>query len=53
VQNVNRSAACGARLTFGTYAVRNVNSRDRQRGALTKCTPADPAPSMQAVDVPA
>jgi hypothetical protein len=35
-----------ALLTFGTYAVLNVNTGEREPRPLTKRTPADPTPSM-------
>jgi hypothetical protein len=53
VRNVNRASARALLLTFGTYAVRNVNGAHARRPRLTKCTgKPSPPPSMPAVDVP-
>jgi hypothetical protein len=38
VHNVNDSALRRRALTFGTYAVRNVNDDTHGSDALTKCT---------------
>jgi hypothetical protein len=48
VHFVNRTPTATAVLTFGTYAVRNVNASRRTRTLLTKCTgKPGPPPSMR------
>jgi hypothetical protein len=53
VHYVNRAASERARLTLRTYAVLNVNDGAANARRLTKCTAADPAPSMPQFKLPA
>jgi hypothetical protein len=52
VRNVNATTEAAAVLTFGTYAVLNVNDGAANARRLTKCTAADPAPSMPQFNAP-
>jgi hypothetical protein len=52
VRNVNATTEAAAVLTFGTYAVLNVNDGAATAARLTKCTAADPAPLNAAVQAP-